>query len=101
MKSAQHTPGPWKLLHHTAPQHDGDRAVYGPNNKLICDMNGGPNDNSETLANARLIAAAPDMLGILRRAAIRLEGGTIAEIKFNHSLSNAIREVIAKAEGRI
>lgn len=90
MKSAQHTPGPWKLLHHTAPQHDGDRAVYGPNNKLICDMNGGPNDNSETLANASLIAAAPDMLKALKMALEETEG-------WGHYVTVAI----SKAEGRI
>lgn len=52
--------GPWELLHHTAPRHDGDRGIYWKYG-LICDMNGGPNDDSETLANARLIAACPIM----------------------------------------
>ena len=64
--TTKHTPGPWKLLHHTAPRHDGDRAVYGPGNKFICDMNGGQNDDDETLANARLIASGPEMLETLK-----------------------------------
>ncbi len=91
-----HTPGPWKVLHHTAPQHDGDRAVYAPGNKLICEMNGGPNDDSETLANARLIASAPDLLDSLRDILEmvtdnRLHGEEV------YRAANAIR----KAEGRI
>lgn len=61
MKTKTHTPGPWYLLHHTAAQHDGDRAVYGPGDKWICDMNGGQNDDDGTLANARLIASCPIM----------------------------------------
>ena len=86
-----HTPGPWKLLHHTAAQHDGDRAIYGPGDKWIADMNGGPNDNSETLANARLIAAAPDMLRALKQLS-KNYGMEVASIVF---------PVINKAEGRI
>lgn len=57
-----YTPGPWELCHRLAPDHAGDRVIYGPGKlpRFICDMDGGPNDDSETLANARLIAAAPD-----------------------------------------
>lgn len=34
----KHTPGPWKLLHHQSPRHDGYRAIYGPGNKVIAEM---------------------------------------------------------------
>ena len=93
-----YTPGPWKVLHHTAPQHDGDRAVYGPGNKLICDMNGGPNDDNVTLANARLIAMSPELLEALKR---------VREAFYVDGTSKALRvafegtkEIVAKAEGR-
>lgn len=94
-----YTPGPWKVLHHTAPQHDGDRAVYGPGNKLICDMNGGPNDDSETLANTRLIASAPEMLEMLYTVLPAVEEAD----EFNkptHKNGPKVRALIAKAEGR-
>lgn len=93
-----HTPGPWELLHHTAPQHDGDRAVYGPGNKLICDMNGGPNDDSETLANARLIAAAPELLKIARDYLDVIKACVGGE---ENKTVNEVKNIIFKAEGRI
>lgn len=56
------TPGPWHIRHNGA--HDGDRTVTGHH----CDIavfNGGPNDDHQTFANARLVAAAPDMADML------------------------------------
>lgn len=89
--------GPWELLHHTAPRHDGDRGIYSKYG-LICDMNGGPNDDSETLANARLIAMAPELLEALKR---------VREAFYVDGTSKALRvafegtkEIVAKAEGR-
>ena len=95
----KHSMGPWKVLHHTAPQHDGDRAVYAPGNKLICEMNGGPNDDSETLANARLIASAPELLKALKRVshAFYVDGTSKAlRVAFEGT-----KEIVAKSEGRI
>ena len=62
--SAQHTSGPWT-------QHDTRRAVYvtGPDKYFVCrcdcSMHRGV---SEHAANARLIAAAPDLLEALDTA---------------------------------
>lgn len=94
-----HTPGPWKLLHKTAHQHDGDRAIYGPDNKLICEMNGGPNDNSEILANARLIASAPELL-LIAKAYINLLR-TMADTDGLVETFHHIKNLIEKVEGRI
>lgn len=94
------TPDPWKLLHHTAPQHDGDRAIYGPGNKVIAEMNGGANDDREVLANAKLIAVAPDMLEMLYTVLPAVEESD----EFNKpgkKLGTIVRNLIAKAEGRI
>lgn len=92
--------GPWELLHHTAPRHDGDRAVYGPGNKLICDMNGGPNDDSETLANARLIASAPELLEHLKRLTNVVNNPKVSRADLLN-ISNDAMISISKAEGRI
>ncbi|EKT4441781.1 hypothetical protein QEK83_002441 [Stenotrophomonas maltophilia] len=55
--SSKHTPGPW------AYQEDSDaytHIVRGPNNRFICQL--AQTTSSEIEANARLIAAAPELL---------------------------------------
>lgn len=67
MSNATHTPGPWKLHierhaggltpHITGPGH------VGQDTAPICTFNGNKwRDGSETVANANLIASAPDLL---------------------------------------
>jgi hypothetical protein len=85
----QHTPGPWKLLHHTCPQHDGDRAIYGLGDKWIADMNGGTNDDSEVLANARLISVAPEMIDTLKKLSKN----------YGMEIASIVLPIIRKAEG--
>lgn len=56
----EHTPGPWTL-----GSFDGNPAyvsVYGPNDELVADVHADEFDENEAEANARLIAAAPDLL---------------------------------------
>ncbi len=91
--------GPWELLHHTAPRHDGDRGIYWKYG-LICDMNGGPNDDSETLANARLIASAPELLEHLKRLVNVVNNPKVSRADILNISSEAIG-IIKKAEGRI
>lgn len=98
MSNAQHTPGPWSL---------------GPSTKtLIRIMSDSPilprvadavNGTSESEANARLIAAAPELLKILERIE-SIEG----EIRINlnpgvhddhDELIADVRAAIAKAKG--
>jgi hypothetical protein len=50
----------------------------------------------ETQANARLIAAAPDMLEYLK-ACLAISGGRTS---FDKYLPNGLADLIAKAEGR-
>lgn len=61
--SSKHTPGPW------AYQEDSDaytHIVRGPGNRFICQL--AQTTSAEIEANARLIAAAPELLGALSRA---------------------------------
>ena len=54
---SEHTPGPWSAE---------DTVIYGPSHLNIAELE--PNDyirNDEQRANARLIAAAPDLLAAL------------------------------------
>lgn len=88
---AKHTPGPW-VLHPTA-LHPAVRSVgtaeTGP--RRICTvgtMNGNPVDKE----NARLIAAAPELLAALQQTVAWMEGERTAI----DALANA-RAIIAKA----
>ncbi|MBK8871853.1 MAG: hypothetical protein IPN19_12695 [Elusimicrobia bacterium] len=58
-------------------------------------MNGGPNDDSETLANARLIATAPELLGVAKTFSQFL--GVIGH---HEKMKSGVDAVISKAEGR-
>lgn len=65
-----HTPGPWPLK----PTGDGKRfivgegLVEGPNGYDVAEVYSDDCDQEEAEANARLIAAAPDMLDALLEA---------------------------------
>ena len=91
-----HTPGPW-TVGITGGQ---ERAVFQESDPCghICKFPGslwGPSAEEKT-ANARLIAAAPDMLAVLK--ALQEEGPYMATRWI--MLQDRVSEVIAKAEGR-
>jgi hypothetical protein len=66
-QTAQHTSGPWTYQYSPYPYRDGDEIpafeVHGDEVK-VCDTNE-TRPTEEQEANARLIAAAPEMLGAL------------------------------------
>ena len=87
MSGAKHTPGPWRVdpdFPSDVQTADGLREICNPS----------PSDatDEELLANARLIAAAPDMLAVLKR--LDRKGGLGLDV---HEWIGA---VIAQAEGR-
>lgn len=59
---SKHTPGPWKQKNWRIYVEQGESV------RVICDTatNQRGRENPETRANARLIAASPDLLGALR-----------------------------------
>lgn len=59
---ATHTPGPWHLGLKPGPM------IYGSDTSQVADLRGDLLDKSEALANARLIAAAPELLAALKLA---------------------------------
>lgn len=79
-----HTPGPWHL---------GMRPglIYGPLGEQIADMRGLTLEKYESIANAHLIASAPDLLAALERLAHPMAD--------DEDLDYA-REVIARAKGQ-
>ena len=82
---AKHSPGPWRL-------HGGYKTLVVDNeHELVVDATDYNIHIGEAVANAHLIAAAPDMLEMLKEASEYLSGfPSIRELAFN---------VIAKAEG--
>lgn len=62
---AAHTPGSWVIPNGSPP------IVIAPGKADICVMSGAAS-NESVMADARLIAAAPDMLAALQRAEIAL-----------------------------
>ena len=109
-----HTAGPWYVGKHG----DNDSDVCAEGGPLICSLRGGSADACDLTADAdaRLIAAAPDLLAALdsiRSSLMELDddgcgrpGGGWREMDATHVdelISNSLRlaiDVIAKAEGR-
>lgn len=97
--TAQHTPGPWRL---SGPDHFYDYTIQGPTEELAIaaavngEMRRMGGELAEHEANARLIAAAPELLEALQavvrvrdkaafdqaRAAIRKATGTSDAARF-------------------
>lgn len=92
---ARHTPGPWTYALKT-PTVDTIR-VSSPDLLEIC-LIAYSNDREADLADARLIAAAPEMLEALKRALqpVPLDSSCPAELQKRTELMLA---AIAKAEG--
>ena len=92
MSKQEHTPGPWFIL---------DGAIlcdqvndYG--NFHIARFDRGDNPNTpEDLANAKLIAASPDLLEAYRDLWVQTENGTVGDNFFE--LRAKFRNLMAKA----
>jgi hypothetical protein len=75
--STKHTPGPWRV-------GDNGATVFGPKTdapspRTIATVTKLPMIIQETKANARLIAAAPEMLKALYQALARLEAAGLED----------------------
>ena len=101
-KHATHTPGPWD---YTLADETSSGGVYG-NEKCVCDII--PKElqvayDCEEVeianANARLIAAAPEMYEMLREVLVEYEAEAKAEGWDLPTTGEMIREVLAKVEG--
>ena len=101
---SKHTPGPWKFEILWA----GFSAIRGRDGQLIFGVAAGDNSERrpklEIEANARLIAAAPDLLEALRQmlAAFQCDMDSYADDPdaWQHEVWEAARAAIAKAKGK-
>jgi hypothetical protein len=89
----KHTPGPWS----TGCDEDG-HMVYAADDSAVADALRDDGDAEAEVSNARLIAAAPDLLAACQvaLAAYRLAGKDVPE----NSTAATLRSAIAKAEGQ-
>jgi hypothetical protein len=106
MSKSKHTPGPWTVGYHCYQ-------VEAPKGMSICDIRGWgyltgkghgalglPHDEAKEIqdANARLIAAAPEMLEAFNK--IKNESTAMCESIGDELLEYFIDRIIEKAEGR-
>lgn len=94
---SKHTPGPW------AYQEDSDaytHIVRGPGNRFICQL--AQTTSAEIEANARLIAASPELFRIVERLSLLADGlansNSSAE-EMATRLAEDAKKIVAKATG--
>jgi hypothetical protein len=107
VNAAKHTPGPWSFLEEGRTEEEGNRGRP----LTVCGGPGGSEDlvnvysrddatvsivREEAIANARLIAAAPELLEACEEALGTLNG---AEIALPGYVVSALERAIAKATG--
>lgn len=86
MTAYKHTTGPWCCS--PSVENDAEYSVYNEDGNVLTF------DDSEHEANARLIAAAPDMLAALIEVEQMIHAG-----EFNGGTMGVVRAAIAKARG--
>jgi len=108
MNAIQHTPGPWNLPSHVA---GGDIGIIADSRLLAMVTNDEdePIADSEQLANARLMAAAPELLALCKTLRQRLadllrhvdeDTDSDADLAHDRDAVDDADAAIAKAEGR-
>ena len=96
---SKHTPGPWLIAESVVSRHavTNMRRIRSKNEGLehgaVCDVYG-IQDGSEASANARLIAAAPDLLDALKTIIEDIDSEFGTDCDYNKA-----RAAIAKATG--
>jgi len=100
-KTATHTPGPWSV-DGPIPSNPEIRINYAPMSQVATIVNPGEHltdiEQDEALANARLIAAAPEMLEALEQIA---EGRGTFSLDHHQHAKNTIEEMKALAVAAI
>jgi hypothetical protein len=101
MKNTPHTPAPWKIATFDGPHEYASIEAGDGISELIrvCDIPNWPCAIEEMQANARLIAAAPDLLDLLEAAVTRVQ---IANEEGNPILSAWLPDALStlrKAKG--
>ena len=101
--TTQHTPGPWRVdvaqdTNGTIHSVDVREAAYG---LFVASVEAHTEEHADVMANARLIAAAPDLLAALRLVERQHEGRVVGlgQKHCECDVCEVVRAAIAKAEG--
>jgi len=95
MKTKPHTPGPWNMITHATPEYAPQFGIYADGQQFDFGIIRG----ADAKANARLIAAAPDLLFIAKRIDELAESGDLPLLRGWQELGG-LKSAIARAEGR-
>lgn len=96
MSKTKHTPGPWKVGEENEFEAYEFVSITTESGVQIGDVSSDGCVDDETHANARLIAAAPDMLAALKQIESEMRAGLGSSYG---ETREAVRRAIAKAEG--
>ena len=100
MSETKHTPGPWHQARFTNMGHEQTLAtVVGPDNEPIAHTFSISRSHHERLANARSIAALPDLLAALEVIVKVDDDGSEDEPFVYDNMMRQARDAIAKAKG--
>jgi hypothetical protein len=107
MSAAKHTPGPWSADITSEGPYGGAFEVFAPNagtgrwRRVICARNQHPECAEEMAANARLIAAAPELLAACQMVVtLKRVGGMLPGVReLIDSVVEDAEAAIAKATG--
>lgn len=95
--TSKHTPGPWHIGMKPGP------IIYGPQGEQVADLRAHLLMPDESAANARLIAAAPELLEALKTMtdeyASSMRNAGVTHYPEALAIVRQARAVIAKAEG--
>ena len=94
MSEVKHTPGPWRYEPQNGSPTTGQHMISGSKPGYLAEVR--DCGSGDVVANAHLIAAAPDMLEALKAALSLIE----IAIPFDGEVNRMVRNAIAKAEGQ-
>lgn len=104
MSDTQHTPGPWSIG--DLAENEGfvsiDASSHGALAEVVVKMDDDPLPSPELIANARLIAASPELLEALTKATDLIDArnsSTDRPSSFIMNLVSEFRAIITKATG--
>lgn len=95
MSEQKHTPGPWEIQSQGPTEQV--YVIDNPRISFVCRMEEGTQEQKKV--NARLIAAAPEMLESLRDTCRIIQGWEHATPMQIANVADKARAAIAKAEG--
>lgn len=103
-ENAKHTPGPWRIYHNSGynqGHYNGylQTDILAGSDLIKIRQSVAGNTFPQLAANARLIAAAPDLLEACKRALAVLEKEPACQIYSAHA--QIVRAAIARAKGEI